>query len=143
MADDDQVESLEGKAHQIMAHWYPTRRNLGSPAWLWVVLAVSVFLLSNLPTPKGDFLDPNLDDRPSEVAEPLDRGEIANEQLTVAREGDSFRFVPASERNALEEAARYRNRIVRLWRVLVVQRDKEETISCGASYFLPGLIRRE
>ncbi len=112
-----------------MANWYPSRQILGSPAWLWVVLAVPLFLLAN----PLIFMDPALALRPSKLAEPPDSAAIALEQIIVAREGDSFRFVPAGEKGEKEP----------LWRVFVELWHQQESFRCGASYFLPGLIRGE
>jgi hypothetical protein len=86
-----------------MASWYPSRCILGSPAWLWVVLAFPLFLLANL-IPKGDSTDSG--HRPLELVEPPYRDAIAKEQLTVAREGDSFRFVPVASYEARIKAIR-------------------------------------
>jgi hypothetical protein len=121
-----------------MANWYPSRRILGSPAWLWVLLAVPLFLVANLPGPKGA----DLDDW-SKLEEPSYRGAIALERIVVAREGDSFRFVRPSEENALKEDARYDRRKVPLWSVNVVLSNHEENFSCEASNILPGLFHRE
>jgi len=105
-------------------------------------LAVLLFLLTNL-IPNGDIMDPALDLRPSELAEPPDRGAIAKEHIIVAREGDSFRFVPVAERDAGREAVRQNKRTEPLWSVFVELCFQDESFSCGASYFLPGLIHKE
>jgi hypothetical protein len=126
-----------------MANWYPSRRILGSPGWLWFVLAVPLFLVANLPIPKQDFIDPDLDHRPSELAEPPDRGAIGKEQIIVAREGDSFRFVSVAQRDAGRTAVREKRNIEPLWAVFVERGNYEGSFSCGASDFFPGLIHQE
>jgi hypothetical protein len=137
---DGSSRGLSELAHQVMANWYPSRPILGSPAWLWVVLAVPLFWLANL-IPKGDFMDPDF--RPSELVEPADRRAISKEQILVAREGDSFRFVPVAARDAARRAFREKKRIEPLWAVFIELSDHEESFGCGASDSLPGLIRRE
>src|SRR5260370_499295 len=122
-----------------MAIWYPARPILGSPAWLWVVLAVLLFLPTQL-IPSGDIMDQALQPR---LAEPPDKGAIASEGIIVAREGDSFRFVPVAERDAGREAVRQNKRTEPLWSVFVELCFQDESFSCGASYFLPGLIHKE
>jgi len=118
-----------------MAHWYPARQILGLPAWLWVVLAIPLFFLANPQILKVDVITPvlALQSQSSWLAEPPDSAAIAREQIIVAREGDSFRFVPADEKGEKEP----------LWRVFVELVDHQENLSGEASYFLPGLIHRE
>jgi hypothetical protein len=122
-----------------MKNWYPSRQVLGSPAWLWVVLAVLLFLLAN----PQILMDPALNLQPIKLAEPPDRGAIASERITVARNGDSFRFVPVAERDASREAIRENKRTEPFWGVFVELWHQQESFSCGASYLLPGLIRGE
>ena len=122
-----------------MAILYPARPILGSPAWLWVVLAVLLFLLTKL-IPNGDIMDPALELRPAQRAE---RDAIASERIIVAREGDSFRFVPVAERHAEREAVRANKKTEPLWSVFVKPCYQDESFSYGASYFLPGLIHKE
>src|SRR5262245_48102713 len=98
-----------------MANWYPSRRILGWPAWLWVWLAVPLFLLANRAVPKENFTDAALDLRSSELAEPPDRVAIVSEYIRVARDGDSFRFVSVAERDAGREAIRENKRAEPVW----------------------------
>jgi hypothetical protein len=107
------------------------------------VLAVLLFSLAD---PKGEFIDPDLDDRPLRLPEPPEREAIIREHLVVAREGGSFRFVPRSEYEDSFPSvpANDPRRMVPQWSVYPEQmRDRKESVSCGASYFIPGLIRRE
>jgi hypothetical protein len=84
-----------------MANWYPARRILGFPAWLWVALPVLLLWLGNLIITKNDSRAPDSDLLlPSKPEEPSDRREVSREIrfLLVVRDGDSFRFVPFSDR---------------------------------------------
>jgi hypothetical protein len=112
-----------------MAILYPSRRILGSPAWLWIGLAVLLFSLAD---PKGDFVDPDLDNRPPTFGSPA-RAALGSDLIYVARKDDSFRFMSYEDRKIG----------IPLWRVFVELSDQKESFSCGGSYFLPGLIRRE
>jgi hypothetical protein len=104
------------------------------------MLAVSLFLLANLIGIR-DFKDPDL--WPSEIAEPPARSAIAKEQIIVAREGVSFRFVPVAERDAGRTAVREKRNIEPLWAVLVERDNYEQSLICRVSDVLPGLMHQE
>jgi hypothetical protein len=136
-----------GVADRVMAIWHPSRRILASPAWLWVVLAIPLFLLTNL-IPKRAFIDRDV--WPSQLSEPPDRSAIDNENIIVARAGDSFRFVPVDKRDHAARRVDKRDAATRSvnekprWHVFVYPSNhKEESFSCGASGLMPGLIRTE
>jgi len=139
--------ALSGLAHPVMANWYPSRRILGSPAWVWVALAIPLFLLTNL-IPKWAFTERDV--WPSQLAEPPDRSAIDNEYMIVARAGDSFLFVPVDKRDRAARRVGKRDAATKSvnekprWHVLVYGGNhKEQSFSCGASGLVPGLIRTE
>jgi len=120
-----------------MAILYPSRRILGSPAWLWLGLAVLPFLAANL-LMDSDF------SRRSKLAEPADCEMLTREQMIVGREGDAFRFVPVAEVKAATRGplAEWKD-LGPLWVVSVYLVHHEETSTCGESEFLGGLIRQK
>lgn len=63
----------------------PSRRFFGLPAWAWLfsppVLVLLAYLLG----------------KPGELSEPGERAELLSPIILVARDGDSFRFVPWEE----------------------------------------------
>jgi hypothetical protein len=108
------------------------------------VLAAPLFWLANLADPKENFTDAAFDLRSSELGEPPDRVAIASEQITVARDGESFRFVSVAERDAGRRRPVRDNKPTEpVWAVSVELGSHQENLSCGASDFLPGLIYRE
>ena len=116
-----------------MANWYPSRRILGFPAWFWVVLPI-LLLLGNLLITKYDLTAPDWDLRlPSGLAEPSDRSEVLREALFVVRNGESFRFVPLSDRK----------RGTPFWRVWTVMCQTDEYFSRGENYLTAAVVRRE
>jgi hypothetical protein len=106
-----------------MAGFFPSRRLLGLPAWLWVLLPVPLLALGYL-LPK---VWP-----PTDIAEPPLRAEVFREPILVAREGDSFRFVPYGEHMGVSP----------LWEINVVRRSSE-SLHWTRRYYIPGLFRME
>jgi len=86
-------------------------------------------------------MDSNL--RLLEIAEPPHRGAINSERIIVAREGDSFRFMPDAKRDLGRREVREKRRIEPRWAVFVQLGNHDENLSSAASDFLPGLIYRE
>src|SRR5262249_26457720 len=119
---------------------YPSRRIFGFSVWLWIVSAILLLLLANVRMDADVYLTP------SKLPEPPERRAIASERIIVAREGTSFRFVPAVQYDAEEADLRRgqgKNRKLEpRWGVYVEQFNEQED-SWGASSFVPGLIRRE
>jgi hypothetical protein len=106
-----------------MIGWFPSRRVLGMPAWVWAALPISLLgpgaLLWRV------WLPPDL-------TEPADRADIFREIILVTRQGDGFRFVPYSESKGTNP----------LWAVGVTITG----IARGhwdAPYFFPGFLQRE
>jgi hypothetical protein len=124
-----------------MAIWYPSRRILRFPAWLWVVSAILLFLLVNV------LMDADIYLTSSKLPEPPERNAITSERIIVAHKGALFRFVPAAQYDAeeadLRRTFRDNPKIEPRWGVYVEQFNEQEDYSCGASSFVPGLIHRE
>jgi hypothetical protein len=105
-----------------MAVFSPTRRLLGLPAWLWVVLPVPLLALGSV---LGTVW------LPSKLSEPPERSEILRNVVLVARQGDSFRFVPMEEQKGVKP----------LWAVTTIINDNG-SVQWTTYRGLPGLFRR-
>jgi len=106
-----------------MAGWFPSRRILGVPAWLWVMLPIPLLGLGSVLWKVW---------LPSKLPEPPVRADVFREPLLVARDGDSFRFVPFGEHKGVKP----------LWAVNVALHD-EGSVHWETHYFLPGFFRRD
>lgn len=102
---------------------FPSRRVLGLPAWLWVVLPIPLLVLGNM---LWRFWPP------SKLAEPSQRAEVFHEPILVAREGMAFRFVPFAQHKGVKP----------LWAVTADVRDTG-SVSWEGHYFVPGLFLME
>src|SRR3954451_4592205 len=71
-----------------MKRFYTSRRLLGIPAWLWLIVPVPLLALGNVLW-KGW--------PPGQLTEPAERGKFFREPALLARDGESFRFVPFGE----------------------------------------------
>ncbi len=106
-----------------MAGSFPSRRVLGLPAWLWVVLPIPLLALGNM---LSSFW------LPSKLAEPPPRAEVFREPVLVARDGASFRFVPFGQHKEVKP----------LWAVNVIVQDMG-TVRWESHFFVPGLFLKE
>src|SRR3954451_23241581 len=106
-----------------MAGLFPSRRVLGLPAWLWLVLPIPLLALGNM-LPSFWL--------PSKLAEPPLRAEIFREPVLVARDGASFRFVPFDHHKEVKP----------LWAVSVVIQDVG-SVRWESHDLVPGLFLRE
>jgi len=106
-----------------MAELFPSRRVLGLPAWLSVVLPIPLLGLGNS---LSSFW------RPAKLVEAPSRAEAFREPILVARDGASFRIVPFGQHKDVKP----------LWAVTVIVRDTG-SVRWESRYFVPGLFLKE
>ncbi|MBI3406967.1 MAG: hypothetical protein HY040_01240 [Planctomycetes bacterium] len=106
-----------------MPRFVPSRRVLGMPAWVWVIVPVLLILLGNMLWKIWP---------PSKLDEPTDRSDVFRESILVVPEGESFRFMPFSEHKGVKP----------LWAVTVAVHEKN-SVSWDSYYGITGLFRRE
>lgn len=106
-----------------MAICFPTRRILGLPAWLWIVLPIPLLAL-------GSSLW--MFWLPSSLDEPPERAEIFRDLVLITRQGEAYRFVPFSEQKGVKP----------LWAVSVIT-SARYNLKWDTRHYLPGFFRRQ
>lgn len=105
-----------------MRRFSPSRRLLGVPAWIWVILPIPLLAMANSLWKVWP---------PSKLAEPPQRSEIFREPILVARDGRSLKSIPFRESKGVKP----------LWDVNVIVNEKS-TLSWDKGRWIPTLFRR-